>query len=58
MSQFRQAAIEAGFSIKQVDFLETHVADHTHDAEEINGLEEFIEGVESEEGDGDEEEED
>ena len=52
--QFEEAARDAGFSRKQIDFFVEHVArfPHTHNAEEINGLEETVaELVEAEMGD-------
>ncbi len=46
MNEFRSAAADAGFSIKQIDFLEEFVAPkpHTHDIDEVIGLEEALEG--------------
>lgn len=55
-SQFEGAALDAGFTQKQIEFMDEFLAKypHTHNAEDINGLEEFIEAIEEDE----EEEED
>ncbi len=41
---FRQAAMDAGFSMKQLEFFEEYVAKvgHQHIAEDITGLEETV----------------
>jgi coenzyme F420-reducing hydrogenase delta subunit len=57
---FRQAMREAGFGIKQQEFFEEWMSlkDHSHVAEDINGLEETVaELVEMELKDEEEEEE-
>ena len=53
MNEFLQAAREAGFSIKQIEFFEEWVAQrvHSHQAEEIIGLDDYIEDEEDEEED-------
>ena len=59
MNEFLQAAREAGFSIKQMEFFEEFVAQrvHSHTAEEIVGLDEMVaEMVEEGDEDGEGEE--
>jgi hypothetical protein len=51
MSRFIDDAIEAGFSMEQAKFMDECIAKypHTHDIDEIEGLEEALESVEGEE---------
>ena len=46
MSAFTKQAVAAGFSQQMADFLDTMVAKfpHTHDVEDIEGLDELLEG--------------
>jgi hypothetical protein len=58
-NDFVEAAIEAGFTHEQADFLDQWLAKfpHSHDVSEIDGLEDAIEeGIEEElaEGEGEE----
>jgi hypothetical protein len=57
MSQFRQAMIEAGFSMKQMEFLEEWVAEkvHGHTIEDVAGLLEALDEIEEDEGEEDDE---
>jgi hypothetical protein len=53
MTEFNQAAREAGFSLKQIEFLEEFVAKmpHSHTAEEIIGLDDYVEQLVEDEDD-------
>lgn len=59
MTEFNQAARDAGFSLKQIEFFEEFVAKmpHSHTAEEIVGLDDYVEQLvdEGEEDEGEEE---
>jgi hypothetical protein len=57
MNEFRQAAYDAGFNQKQVDFFEEFVAKqpHSHQVEEIIGVDDYMAQI-LEEGDEDGEE--
>jgi hypothetical protein len=57
MSQFRQAMVEAGFSMKQMEFLEEWVAEkvHGHTIEDVVGLLEALDELGEDEGEEDDE---
>ena len=59
MNEFQEMAKEAGFTDKQIEFLNDFVAKypHSHSVEEIDGLEEMLEEIDDngeDERDGDE----
>ena len=58
MNEFLQAAREAGFSTKQIEFFEEWVAqrEHSHTAEEIIGIDDYVGQLVDEGGEEDEEE--
>lgn len=58
-AEFRDQAADAGFSTKQIDFLEGYVAKlgHTHEADDITDFETAVEEIAGDDLDGDDEEE-
>lgn len=55
MSAFTKQAIAAGFSQAQADFMDSMLAKfpHGHDMDEIEGLEEALEGEDGDDSDDD-----
>lgn len=52
---FMELGLEAGFSKEQLEFLEEHLAKypHTHDIDDVVGLQEALEDISEEEEDDD-----